>query len=511
MDRMRAAPGSAVASWPPMRNRFPLLFSAIVIASMGLALSGLALTASEVSRAAAPEELAPRSRLIVMTDIEADPDDTQSLIRLVLYSNVIDIQGLIATTSVHQKSFVAPDSIRAVINAYGRVHRNLLAHDAKYPGPEALLAIVKQGLPVYGMNGVGAGRDSEGSDWIIKVLEQDDPRPLWISVWGGVNTLAQALYAIQATRPAAESDRMIAKLRVYAISDQDDSGAWIRKTFPTLFYIVSPGGYGAATWTGINAVVPGLDNTTISNAWIATHIQRKKGPLGAIYPDVAYGMEGDTPSWLGLVPNGLNAPEHPEWGGWGGCYERYIPELAATDPKGFNGGVPVEPEVRPIWTNAVDEYIPPVDGEYGRATRPGPKAFKDFRATVWRWRDDFQNDFAARMDWTIKPWAEANHPPSPVLNHPERITVRSGETFQLDARGSGDPDGDSLSFYWFEYREAGDCPLPLKFNGAENLVRVSLTAPTVEKAATTHVILRVRDKGSPPLSRYKRVIVTVKP
>jgi hypothetical protein len=115
------------------------------------------------------------------------------------------------------------------------------------------------------------------------------------------------------------------------------------------------------------------------------------------------------------------------------------------------------------------------------------------------------------MDWTIKPWAEANHPPSPVLNHPEAITVRTGDTFQLDARGSSDPDGDSLSFFWFEYHEAGDCPLLLKFNGAENLARVSLTAPKVEQAATTHVILRVRYKGSPPLSRYKRVIVTIAP
>jgi hypothetical protein len=88
------------------------------------------------------------SRLIVLTGVETAPDDTQSLIRLMLYSNVIDIQGLIATTSVHQKSFVAPDSIRAVIKVYGRVHRNLLAHDTNYPAPEALLSIVKQGLPV---------------------------------------------------------------------------------------------------------------------------------------------------------------------------------------------------------------------------------------------------------------------------------------------------------------------------------------------------------------------------
>ena len=146
------------------------------------------------------------------------------------------------------------------------------------------------------------GKDSEGSDWIIRTLEKEDDRPLWVTVWGGANTLAQALYKLRATRTAAEIDRLLPRLRVYTISDQDDSGPWLRKEFPSLFYIVSPGGdYGAATWIGINAVIPGIDNTTISNRWIAEHIQQGHGPLGAAYPDVAWGMEGDTPSWLGLT------------------------------------------------------------------------------------------------------------------------------------------------------------------------------------------------------------------
>jgi len=323
--------------------------------------------------------------------------------------------------------------------------------------------------------------------------------------------LAQALHKIRATKSEPEVRRLIAKLRVYAISDQDDSGIWIRNNFPNLFYIVSPGGYGAGTWGGIMQVVPGIDNSVISNHWIAGHIQQGHGPLGAKYPDVAYGMEGDTPSWLGLIPNGLNAPEHPEWGGWGGRYELYRPERAALDPDGFTGGVPVETETRPIWTNAVDDYTPPVAGEYGRAVHAGAKPFKDFRATVWRWREDFQNDFAARMEWTTKAYAEANHPPVPALRHVGAITVRSGERFQLDARGSTDPDGDSLSYLWFQYPEAGTYKGPIAFSGAENLARVSLVAPKVEKPETAHFILRLTDKGSPPLSRYQRVIVTILP
>ena len=146
------------------------------------------------------------------------------------------------------------------------------------------------------MFGVGQGNDSEGSEWIIKVLEEEDHRPLWVSVWGGVNTLAQALYKIQNTKTETELNTLISKLRVYTISDQDDSGIWIRNNFPDLFYIVSPGDhYASATWSAINTFVKGINNETISNSWLAQNIQQGHGPLGAAYPDVAWGVEGDTP------------------------------------------------------------------------------------------------------------------------------------------------------------------------------------------------------------------------
>lgn len=456
--------------------------------------------------------LAAKPRAIILTDIEADPDDTQSLVRLLLYSNEIEIQGLIATTSTHMRTRVVPESIRAVVAAYAKVHSNLLKHDPQYPGPEVFLSLIKSGLPVYGMTGVGKDKDSEGSEWIIKVLEQKDERPLWIPVWGGANTLAQALLKIRATHSPADTERLVSKLRVYTISDQDDSGPWIRKNFPELFYIVSPGGnYAAATWTGINNFIPGINNTTISNRWLAENIQQGHGPLGAAYPDVAWGMEGDTPSWLGLIPNGINDYEHPDWGGWGGRYELYKPEVPIADSRTFIGGVPIEQETRPIWTNAIDSYFLPLSPEYGRNIKPGDKAYKDFKVTLWRWRDDFQNDFAARINWTVKSVREANHPPVPVLDHSDRLTVHSGEQIIMDAHRSTDPDGDSLSYFWFPYPEAGSYQSLVPMNGAENTTRVSVTAPKVEKPETLHFILRLTDKGSPPLSRYKRIIVTVLP
>lgn len=448
-------------------------------------------------------------RLIVLSDIEAEVDDTESFVRLLLYSNEIDLKGLIATTSVWKKTSVATEAIIRIIQAYGKVQPNLLKHAAGFPDTESLLKLVKQGLPKYGMLGVGDGKDSEGSDWIIKVLEEKDERPLWISVWGGSNTLAQALYKIKQTKTEGEAKQLIAKLRVYTISDQDDSGIWIRNNFPDLFYIVSPGDdYGSATWSAINSFVTGISNEKISNSWLAENIQQGHGPLGAEYPDVAYGMEGDTPSWLALIPNGLNEPEHPEWGGWGGRYELYKPDFAKLKKGG--SGVPFEPETRKIWTNAIDSYTPFVPNDYGRTLKADTITFTDYKVTLWRWRDDFQSDFAARMDWCTKSYTEANHPPVPVLSQPDKITVKSGEGFGLDAGNSIDPDGDHISYLWFSYPEAGSYKKTL-ITEAEIAHGVYIQAPKVEKTETAHIILKVSDKGTPSQARYKRIIVTIIP
>lgn len=450
-----------------------------------------------------------KNRVIILTDIEADPDDTQSLIRLLLYSNQIDIRGIVATTSCWQKTKIAPESIEKVIRAYGEVQPNLLKHESGFPKAEALLSLVKDALPVYGMNGVGNGKDSEGSEWIIKMLGEEDDRPLWISVWGGVNTLAQTLHKIKNTMPAAHAKKLIAKLRVYTISDQDDSGIWIRNNFPDLFYIVSPGDdYGRATWSAIHTVIKGIDNATISNTWLAENIQQDHGPLGALYPDVAYGLEGDTPAFLSLLPNGLNNGEHPEWGGWGGRYELSKPDFSKQ--KKGSSDVPQAPETRVIWTNAVDRYYPYITGTYGRAVKRDTIMFSDNKVTLWRWREDFQNDFAARMDWCLKSYENANHAPIATLNHSDRITVKSGKGFSLDASLSTDPDGDNLSFVWFHYPEAGSYATVIN-PGTENLVRHWVIAPEVKKTETAHFILRVTDKGHPALSQYRRVIVTIQP
>jgi hypothetical protein len=185
--------------------------------------------------------------------------------------------------------------------------------------------------------------------------------------------------------------------------------------------------------------------------------------------------------------------------------------LENTTPEGFTGNVPVLQEPRAIWTNAVDSYRPMVYNDYGRNVRAHDKASSGYRTTIWRWRKEFQNDFAARMDWSTQPYEGANHPPVVKLGHGDRLTVKSGEGFMMSAAGSSDPDGDSLSYLWFQYPEAGSYKKEIKLGYAENHHTVWGQAPVVSKAETAHFIVQVIDKGSPALTRYRRVIVTFMP
>ena len=445
-----------------------------------------------------PTAPAAKLRVLVLTDIENEPDDAMSMVRFLTYCNQWDVEGLLATTSVHQKYKTAAWRLKEIVEAYGKVQPNLLKHAKGYPTAQELLTKIKSGLPEFGMAAVGPDKDSEASEWIIKVVDKaDDSRPVWVLVWGGPNCLAQALWKVKNTRTAGQLEDFVKRLRVYAISDQDDSGPWLRKTFPDLFYIVSPGyhalgAYHYCTWSGISGDkfhgrFSGADFDIVSNKWLDENI-RCKGPLGAQYPQVKFLMEGDSPTFLYLIDNGLSSPEHPDWGSWGGRYEFYNPGYR----RWFG-----EPETHPIWTDALDEVVGN-DGNWHTSNK----------ATIWRWREAFQNDFAARMDWTVKDFADANH--APVA---EASFTIDGDTVRLSADGCSDPDGNALSYHWFCYLEAGTFVMQ-KGKTGDHLPIKDADQPHASfqlkntNGRTVHIILAVTDNGSPALTRYKRLIIS---
>jgi len=465
------------------------------------------------------DSFSERPRVAIISDIGNEPDDQMSFVRLLLYSNEFDLEAIIASTSTWQRTKTHPETMHSIVEAYRQVRPNLLLHTKGWPTAEELDQRIFAGQSTYGMGATGKGQDSAGSRALVKAIERDDPRPLWICLWGGVNTLAQALMDLRDTHSASEVDSLIARLRVSSISDQDDAGPWIRREFPKLPYIVKPSPpngeeYYEATWTGISGDIyyrngAGADPSLVTNEWLETNI-RSKGPMGKWYPRFMFIMEGDTPSYLGLINNGLNAYRRPDWGGWGG---RYV----YRQPYG---------ETHAIWTQGGDEFtrFTSQDRVIGI---DGVEHVSD-QATIWRWREAYQNDFAARMDWTIKDFAHANHNPELVLNGRPgtgvlELTADPKQIITLDAAGSKDPDGQTIQYKWWAYEEAGlvgTHGADVTVQGADTAkAQVTINSPCranwlpfipCHGEGLVHIILEVTDNGTPPLRSYRRIILHVR-
>ena len=318
---------------------------------------------------------ADRPRLAVLTDIGGDPDDRQSMIRLMLYANELEIELLIAsaagTPGELKEAVTRPDLIHEIVNAYGQVLPHLRRHAPGWPAAESLRSRVLSGNPRRGREHVGAGHDTPASQALIERIDGGTPeRPLNISIWGGQTDLAQAFWRVKQDRGTAGFAAFARRVRVYDVADQDGLAEWMRGEFPGLFYVLSkaPSGRDRREATFRGMYLTG-DESLTSRAWIEEHV-RSRGPLGALYPTKTWTApnphgamkEGDTPSWFFFLPTGGNDPADPSKPGWGGQFAR--------ERDGWFRDAPAE-------------------------------AGRDPRESVSRWRPDFQRDFAVRMAWCV--------------------------------------------------------------------------------------------------------------
>jgi hypothetical protein len=429
---------------------------------------------------------AQKPRVLITTDIGGDPDDQQALIRLMVYSNEFDIEGIVTSASGTpgelKDAVVRPDLVEEIIHGYQAVYANLQKHNTNFPAPEYLFAVVKRGNPQRGWENVGEGNDTEGSEWIINQVDKKDKRPLNICIFGGQTDLAQALWKVKNSRSSKEYQEFISKTKVFDIDDQDRIFDSILSEHPTLFYILSKSPKGVDKREGAyRGMYLGGDESLTSLDWLKENVIENHGPLGTLYPQKTwtdpnpYGAmkDGDTPSWFFFLKNGMHHPDHPEYGGWGGRYTK--------NERGY-------------FSDAQDTF----QGE------------KNARATVYRWRNDFQREFASRMDWCVNDFMSANHSPKVVVNGNSDKEVlflreKTGTTVVLDASKSGDPDGNRLEFEWMVYPEAGNLqePMELKTEGA----KAKFQMPNLAAETSFHIILKVTDNGLPKLTSYKRIII----
>ena len=443
---------------------------------------------------ASPPADSLKPRIVVLTDIspnDVEPDDMESLIRLLVHADLFEIEGLVATTGwSNPGGNERPDLIRKAIDAYEEDLPNLRKrsdqnghradesrqHIGYWPSPGYLRSRTVLGSTTRGMEHIGDGNDSPGSKLIIDMADENDERPIWVLAWGGANTLAQAIWRVREDRGADALQGFLDRVRLYTITDQDrsykegtpydiSSHQWMREAFEKdLFFI-----WDESAWK--------FQNGTGRANWdeYATHVQGH-GNLGRMYPKYKYGVEGDTPSFLYVLPNGLNRPEHPGWGSWGGYFE---------------------------WALGPDEET------YAYTNHEGTEA----HAVASTYEEHFYpatfNNFAARMDWANE--GRGNRNPQVVIGGDSslatiRLTPEAGTTVTLDGSSTYDPDGDSVSFSWWVLSEAGSYRQAVTLSGSDS-DRAVVAVPPDAAGKTFHVIAEVTDNGTPTLTSYCRIIV----
>lgn len=440
-----------------------------------------------------------KPRIVVLTDIapgDREPDDMESVVRLLSHADLFEIEAIITGSGWNSGGGAYSDAwalyLHTVIDAYEQDLPNLKKRSGQedflpieeesrhqkigyWPSAEYLRSRHRMGSRYLGLEHIGKDNVSPGSDMIIELAEEEDPRPLWILVWGGGNSAAQALWQLKESGDEERLNKVLDKIRIYTITDQDvdwmqrgqydlSSHKWMRETFgDKLFFI-----WDESAWLSQNEI--GVSNWTEYESKIQT-----KGKMGSIYPKYKYGVEGDTPSFLYVFPNGLNNPENPSHGGWGGYFRHEISPDSVTM----------------CYTNMRDD-LKQISRKYEEYFYPA-----------------VFNSFAARMEWAAN--GKGNRNPEIIINgfsglEPLEINVNPGATVELDTAGSKDPDGDKIDFLWWIMEEAGDI-LPKENLSVNESGIAKIKIPEDYNGKEIHVICEARDSGNIPLTSYRRIIL----
>lgn len=416
--------------------------------------------------------------------------------------------------------------IDAVVDAYAKAYPNLRVHDAAYPTPEYLRSKIHAGNVDFDGE---MEHDTAGSNLIRGLLLDAEDSPVYLLAWGGQSTIARALKSIEDEYRDSPQwprirARVIAKAVIYPSGDQDDTYAkYIRPQWPEIRYREMSG--GVSLQYDIQSTASESDAAYFGAPWMRANVS-SKGPLGAQervwgdgrqmvqgdrfdyfglagqtsaqlkragyivwtppHPQGEFIGEGDTPTYLNLIDNGLRGYRGASLGGWGGYPRVASAAMPSISPEAY---------LQRIEREVMDpDYVPP----------PSP------RLPTHRFIAPIMNDLAARLAWATTPrFAEANHPPRLVLRGPDVIDARPGERIRLRVVAS-DPDGNRVTLRWWPWDEAGTYAGKLRldrFDGASTSFRVPRDAKPGEQL---QVVAEATDDGNPPLTRYGKVVVRVR-
>jgi len=478
-------------------------------------------------------DLAPeKNRLVILADMGNEPDEEQQMAHMLMYANEFDIEGLIAVTGKYLTKEPRPNLFFDLIDGYARVEDNLRKHASGWPTAGDLQSVVAAGQRKYGIADTGPGLTTPGSRLIEDVLMKEDPRPIYVVVNAGSNTLAQALIELEKKISGEAFAAAIGKLRVYENGSQDNAGAWICSRYPDIKWIRSNyqtycyGGpsHRAIAATGYKGSVKDMGPYTWEpypysplgqHLWSLEHIQAGHGGLGGRWPmrlfktsgHLAFVEGGGTVPWLGLVNKGLYDINNPQWGGWSGLFSR---ERVRNYYSRHEDIKVDELKLDEFWLykEREDSWTNPENGQEYESNLFTP---------VWRWRRAFFNDFRCRMDWCVKAYSEANHNPVAAIgddasNQIIVIDAEAGESLSFDASASSDPDGDDIEYSWYLYPEAGTYSeaSTIEVKGAKT-AKSSFQLPNDAGGSELHLILEVKDKNAiASLFDYRRVVLRVK-